>query len=197
MNNKWNAKTADDSLQGKFKIDPANGTIALPNHLSIDADLTQDALRANGAIDDLRSWDRGTLPWIHYQFSGGLLEGDRMQVHLCFYDQVIVTVWLCLVNPNDEYPPFDYESQIEQKERYDDLLCGMLGKPAKGATFWFGRIRKGEDALNHSLLWRYSWGSVASCFDGKGMDVYMHIGYGNRHEEFNKAYIAGRSRQRQ
>jgi hypothetical protein len=178
-----------------LRIGAQDGTIDLPNGLSISPSLSQDVFRASPAFANARSQDYGTMPWIHYHFPGGNSDGKELLVSLCFYDQILVYVSLCA----DLYPPgpkdwsnYSLAIQATTKQFHDRLLAQMLGKPTKGGSLFLGQLPKGEVTLKRPLFWRFPWGHIYSSHDLKGGGTNITISYGNRKNEAEKAY---RSRQ--
>ncbi len=79
-----------------ISIDRDDGTIGLPNGHTIPPSLSQDAFRQTAMFQEARVQDYGTLPWIHYHFTGGTLEGRELLTRVCFYDQILVFVTLAV-----------------------------------------------------------------------------------------------------
>jgi len=172
-------------------IDARDGTIGLPNGQRIGPNLTQDAFRVSPEFASARKRDCGTLPWIHYHFSGGNLDGKELLASLCFYDQILVYVSLCA----DLYPPgskdwSNYSLAVEEatKQPHDGLLTRILGKPNKGGSFLLGRLPKGEVTLKRPLFWNFPWGRICSVHDSRGGGTFITINYGDRMDKANKAF---------
>jgi hypothetical protein len=172
-----------------MQIDRENGTLRFPDGVEIDPALTQDALRALPTGTNAQSWDCGTLPWIHYDLSGGQVDGKELLVSLCFYDQVLVRVSIT----TDLYPPgpkdwsnYSLDVQAATKRFHDLLLEKVLGPPSDGGSCH--PLPTDQAILERPLGWRFPWGRVFSYHDSRGGGTRIDISYGDRLEEATKAY---------
>jgi hypothetical protein len=172
-------------------IDKQNGTVNLPNGVSIASDLSQDAFRATPAFTAARSEDCGTLPWIYYHLPGGEIDGKPLLVSLCFYDQMLVDVSLTA----DLYPPgpkdwssYSLEMEAATKQFHDRLLETMFGTPMSGGSVVLDRVPEGKAALDRPLCWTFPWGQVCSYHDPRSGGTSITISYGNRMEEARQAF---------
>jgi hypothetical protein len=174
-----------------MRIDHGNGGVTLPSGLAISPALTQDSFRALPAFQGAQQHDYGTLPWIHYHFSGGRVEGHELLVSLCYYDQLLVYVSMTA----DLYPPgpkdwsqYSLDVEAATKEFQDRLLVGMFGKPSESGSFLLGGLSKGRETLERPLRWDFPWGSVFSAHDSKGGGTAITVRYGDRLEQASRAY---------
>src|SRR5437588_616520 len=172
-------------------IDQLDGTVSLPNGFSISPGLSQDAFRAGPAFTNARSRDYGTLPWIHYHFFDGQVDGKDLLASLCFYDQLLVWVSLSA----DLYPPgpkawltYSLEVEAATKQFHDRLLERMFGKPSERGRVFLPRAPEDDRALQQWLCWRFPWGRVWSSHDFKGGGTDITVTYGNRRDAAGKAY---------
>lgn len=174
-----------------LRIDKHSGSISFPIGVVIAPDLTQDAFRAMLPLPDARSWDCGTLPYIHYSFSGGDVDGKELLVILCYFDQSLLYVSLTanFYQPGErEWKDYSLEIEASTKQFHDQLLARLLGKPSKGGSFFFKHLPEGMATLDRPLSWRYPWGCINSGHDQKGGGTYITVAYGNRRDEAHKAY---------
>jgi hypothetical protein len=74
-----------------MRIDPATGSITLPNGGEVGPELTQADFLAAERFAGARREDHGTLPWIHYHFSGGRLEGRELLASLASMTRCLST----------------------------------------------------------------------------------------------------------
>jgi hypothetical protein len=177
------------------QIDRENGAVNLPNGLEIGPALTQDEFRALPYSHHARSQDHGTLPWIHYQLSGGHIDGKELLASLCFYDQLLVELSVTA----DLYPPgpkdcsrYSLEVEAATKQFHDSLLDQLLGRPSKGAGVLVYCLPEEQKTLEQPLRWDFPWGSVYSYHDPKGGATYITVGYRNRKIEASGASGGGR-----
>jgi hypothetical protein len=174
-----------------MQIDRKSGVVSLPNGLEIGPALTQDGFRVLAHAQQARSQDHGTPPWMHWQLSGGRLEGKELLARLCFYDQLLVSLDLSA----DLYPPgpkdwsnYSLVVEAETKLFHDRLLEKLLGSPSRGASFFLRRLPDVDVTLELPLRWNFAWGSVSSSHDSKGGGTFFRVAYGNRREEASMAY---------
>lgn len=173
-----------------MNIDPQYGTIRFSNGALIEPIITQEDFRSKPVLSEARSQDYGTLPWIHYHFSGGQTEGRELLASVCFYDQLLIDVKISAnFYPlgNWDWSHYSLEVEAETKHFHDQLLNKMLGKPNNGGWF-FRRIPHGLETLQKPLQWKFKWGNVFSGHDWKGGDTAITVNYGNRGEEAHWAY---------
>lgn len=175
-----------------FEIDEQTGAVRLPNGLHITDALTKDAFLADPIAANARDEDYGTLPWVHYHLAGGEVEGKPLRVSLCFYDQLLVYVSITA----DLYPPgpkdwSNYSLQVEAATKlfHEKLLHPMFKQRPEGAGLFGSGSPSEKDTLNRPLGWQFAWGTVGSYHDSRGGGTYIHVGYGNRKEECNRAYM--------
>jgi hypothetical protein len=174
-----------------MEIDPHSGVVTLPSGYPVGPDLSQAAFRADAVGAEARSQDYGTLPWIHYHFSGGQLEGKPLLASVCFYDQLLVSLTLTV----DLYPPgprdwssYSLEVEAATKEFHDGLLTRTLGKPTQAEPLPLRPQASTPATLTRPLIWSYPWGRVISGHDFKGGGTSITVQYGNRLEEASEAY---------
>ncbi len=174
-----------------LQIDKQNGQVHLPDGSSIGPDLTQGKFKASPTFGQATSRDYGTLPFIHYQFNGGQIDGKILQVSLCFYAEVLLDVSLTA----NFYPPeakdwshYSLEVEAKTKQFHDQLLEAMLGRPSRGGSVVRHRLPKIEKTLDRPLAWKYEWGNVTSSHDNKGGGTYIVVNYGDRKREANAEY---------
>ncbi len=173
-----------------FAIDPNDGTIHLPSGESLDSDLTQDAFRAASALAGANDRNYGTLPWIHYEFSGGQVDGHNLFVSICFYDQLLVYVSITV----DLYPhgctdwsSYSLDTETEIKILHDGLLKKMFDSKPKKLPAVKMQDKK-HAPLGRAIFWNLKWGSAGSYHDSKGGGTYIVIEYDNRKEKCQRAY---------
>ncbi|GJM25947.1 MAG: hypothetical protein DHS20C16_23620 [Phycisphaerae bacterium] len=174
----------------EFSIDPEDGTIHLSSGASLNANLTQKALRADPAFADARDRDYGTLPWVHFEFCGGQVDGHNLFVSACFYDQTLVDVSISA----DLYPPgakdwssYSFDTETEIKLYHDELLRQMFNsKPKKIRPMEMQS--KQHAPLGRAIYWPFKWGRTGSYHDSKGGGTYICVAYGKRKEECSIAY---------
>jgi hypothetical protein len=171
-------------------IDAHSGAITLPNGFAVTANLTQAAFRESEMFAHARAEQAGTLPWIHYQFSAGHLEGKELLVNLQFYDQMLVSVSVTA----DLYPPgpkdwsnYSLDVEAATKDFHDRLLERQLGA-AESPQVSAARLTPTQAALARPRNWAFAWGAVASIHDTKGGGTFILVQYGNRREEADRAY---------
>lgn len=175
-----------------MRIDPANGTVTLPNGFSISPDCTQDAFRAT-ALGAASRPHGGAGPWMHYQLSGGDIDGNDLIVRLCFYDQMLVYVDLTvsLYAPEQrDWSHYSLDVEAETKNLHERMLEEQLGKPSIGASLPSEPSPAEQKTLSQRLDWHFTWGEVSSCHDSKGGGTFVRVSYGNRREEAMAAYRA-------
>jgi hypothetical protein len=172
-------------------IDRDSGTVTLPNGYSVGPSLSQEGFRAGEMFGRAKSRDCGTLPWIHYDFSGGNVEGKELLVSVCFYDQMLVSLDITA----DLYPPgakdwsnYSLDVEATTKEFHDRLLEQALGKPTRTDRLSMSNLTPTQTMLARSLMWKFRWGSVVSEHDQRGSGTSIFVSYGNRHEEASKTY---------
>jgi hypothetical protein len=178
-----------------MRIDSHSGTVELPNGYSVDPGLSQDGFRAGAMSPHARSEDRGTLPWIHYHFSGGRLEGRELLVSLCFYDQLLVQMSITA----DLYPPgprdwsnYSLDVEAATKAFHDRILEATVGEPTRSEHLFGIDLPATQATLARPLAWDFPWGRVTSGHDSRGGGTYITVSYGNRHEEASTAYRRAR-----
>jgi len=172
-------------------IDPSDGTVTLPAGCSISPLLSQDVFRKHSVFPRARSRDFGTLPWIHYHFSGGVIEGKELLASLCFYDQVLVYVSLAAdFNPPGakDWSSYSLDVEAAAKQFHDRLLEQEIGKPTRRDRLSVGNLPASQTTLACPLTWKFPWGRVCSGHDFKGGGTFITISFGNRQEEANRAY---------
>ena len=178
-----------------MKIDPINGKVTFPNGCSIGSDCTQDEFRGSALGADARSWDCGTLPWIHYDFKAGEIEDHDLIVRLCFYDQLLVSIDLtiCLYQPDQrDWLHYSLDTEAAQKALHERILCEQFGKSSTKATRSSNRFPGKRSTLNESVVWGFKWGKVSSCHDSKGGGTFIQVRYGDRLERSAAAYRSRR-----
>ena len=172
-------------------IDPTNGTVTLPIGFVIDADLTQDAFRSTRLGTTARDWDCGTLPFMHYSFSGGTVEEHELLASLCFYDQDLLKLSLTV----NLYPPehqgdwahYSLQVEAETKVLHERILTRVLGKPTSQLSLSNSKPQEFA-VLDCAIWWTYRWGTIGSHYDSKGGGTFIAIKYGDREEKANAAY---------
>lgn len=174
-----------------MKIDPQNGTVAFPNGYSIGSECTHEVFRSSPVGVGARTWDCGTLPWIHYTFDGGEIDGSDLIVSLCFYDQLLVYVEMTV----SLYPPdrrdwsyYSLDTEAAEKSLHERILKEQFGEPSIGASRLSNRFPAKQDTLNHRVDWQFKWGKVISCHDSKGGGTFVRVRYGDREERATAAY---------
>ena len=174
-------------------IDQYDGAIRLPNGAAILSALTQEELRVNPAFASARSQDYGTLPWIHYRFLGGQVDGKDLHVGICFYDQLLVNVTLSA----NLYPPgkwdwshYSLDVEAETKRFHDRWLEKQFDPPSKSSKLPKGSLSEGQATLEQPIYWKFPWGIVSSGHDFKGGGTNILVSYGDRQEKANYAYLA-------
>lgn len=174
-----------------MQIDQENGSVRFPNGQFIGPAITQDSFRATPEFSESRGEDCGTLPWIHYHFGGGQLDGKDLAIAVCFYGQILVSLRITVnfyTSENWSWSDYSLEVEAQTKHFHDRLLHNLLGKPTKGGSFILGRLPEGQETLTTPLDWQFDWGRVSSSHDSKGGGTFISIGYGNRHKEASVAY---------
>ncbi len=172
-------------------IDRHTGTIKLPNGYAIEPNLSQQEFRANQIFSHSRCRNCGTLPWIHYEFSGGELKGKTILVGLCFYDQTLVSVSVSanLYPPgNADWSNYSLDVEAAAKRFHERILTDTLGKPTKSEQPAAEYLSDRKTTLTSSHTWAFAWGSVNSAHDSKGGGTFLTISYGNREALARKAY---------
>jgi hypothetical protein len=178
-----------------FNIDHTAGTVSLPNGNAISPSLSQDAFRQSAMFPKARAQDFGTLPWIHYHFSGGAIEGHELFTSLCFYDQMLVYASLSanLYTPGVfDWSNYSLDVEAATKELHDRLLNQLLGKPTRSTRLSVGQLLPEQATLARPLTWQFPWGQVGSGHDFKGGGTCITISYGNRREEACRLYESKR-----
>jgi hypothetical protein len=178
-----------------MSIDRNDGTVGLPSGHSISPSLSQQAFRQTALFQEARSQDYGTLPWIHYHFSGGVIEGRKLLASLCFYDQILIYVSLIAnLYAEDVHDWSSYSLDVEAatKDFHDRILEQILGAPTARRRVSVGQMSPEHLTLACPVTWQFSWGLVGSGHDFKGGITSICVRYGNRHEEANRAYRSGR-----
>ncbi|TWU25505.1 hypothetical protein [Bythopirellula polymerisocia] len=174
-----------------MRIDELDGTIIFPNGLSISPSITQQEFIETPGFASAESKEYGTLPYIHYRFSGGCHDGKELSASVCFYDQMFLSINISA----NLYPPGDwdwsnYSLEVESKAKHfhDQLLEQILGKPTKGGSFLFHQIPEIDETLKKPLEWRFPWGNVYSGHDWRGGGTSFGLNFGTRHEKAHWAY---------
>lgn len=174
-----------------MKIDQANGTVRFPNGFSISPNCTRDSFRATTMGTGATSRDCGTSPWIHYQFSGGDIDGNDLIVAVCFYDRMLVYVELTvsLYAPDQrDWSHYSLDVEAAQKNLHERILETQFGKPQIGASILPARFPANQNTLNQRADWGFKWGRVSSCHDSKGGGTFVCVNYGDRMEKAMSAY---------
>lgn len=174
-----------------FHINDADGAVKLPNGVCITEALAKDVLLADPNAANVRTDDYGTLPWMHYHFRGGEVEGKPLLVSLCFYDQLLVYVSITA----DLYPPgpkdwsnYSLDVEVATKRFHEQLLTKMFTNQPESADFSRTSEPSGRDLLHRPLSWRFPWGVVGSFHDSKGGGTYIHVSYGDLKDKCNRKY---------
>jgi hypothetical protein len=165
--------------------------VTFPNGCSIGSDCTQEAFRDSAVGAGARSWNCGTLPWIHYGFDGGDIDGNDLIVSLCFYDQLLVyvefSVSLYRADQRD-WAHYSLDIEAAQKALHERILREQFGKPSIGASLLSNRFPTQHDILNQRVDWHFKWGQVSSCHDSKGGGTFVRVSYGDRMGRATAAY---------
>jgi hypothetical protein len=177
----------------KMLIDKDSGAIHLPNDFVISPGLEQAGFRASACFKQASSYDANTLPFIHYRFDGGTLDGHPLNVNLCFYGELLVETSLSA----NFYPPAskgweNYSPEIEYrtKDFHDELLRQALGEPAWKIPWarWLSLSSKSATARG-PLEYHYHWGSVWSVYDEKSGSSFIGVTYGSRLRDAQDDYL--------
>lgn len=177
-----------------LSINAADGTVGLPDGRTIEARLSQADFRGSPAFGEAREQDRGTRPWVHYQFSGGRHDDAEVLTSLCFYDDLLVHAEFTI----DRYPPgprdwssYSLDVEADIKRGHDRLLTDLLGDPHAVLKQELGPLPDNRSTLASSLQWQYPWGTVLSFHDSKGGGTSFRVAYGNRRAEAEARYASG------
>jgi hypothetical protein len=185
-------------LNGKFQvpepmlsISPSNGTVNLPNGISISADLTQAELLDSGSFGTATARDNGTLPWIFYSFSAGEIDQHPLLAQICFYDQLLVSVDLCanLYAPGElSWSNYSLDVESAIKSFHDELLTNMLGACSVKDGYRSQFVPESQRNLFETRTWNFPWGKVHSTHDDRGGSTMIFVQYGDRRDDCAAKY---------
>ena len=167
---------------GSLNIKRDDGTIILPNGYSVSPLLSQEAFRKSETFGRVESQRAGVVPWTRYSFSGGNVSDKNFVVTLCFHDQELFSVTMCVdfYSPGQKdwsYYSLDIESSA--KQCHDAMLEEMLGTPDESERLAGIHLENTHEVLSLPLKWFFSWGSVMSAHDFNGGGTYIIINYDN------------------
>jgi hypothetical protein len=91
-----------------------------------------------------------------------------------------------------DWSNFSIDIEVATKQFHDRLLESLLGKPTT-VTSISGRDPQNPEAnLETFSTWTFPWGKIVSGHDSRGGNTSITVNHGNRQEEANRAYNAGR-----
>jgi hypothetical protein len=171
-------------------IDSNTGNMHLPSGFVITSAMTQTEFQNTPWSKKAKARDVGTFPYIHYSFDGGLIQGKKLLMSICFYAEKILYISLTV----DLYPPgerdwdsYSLETEAETKEFHDTLLKIELGEPHIKDALELGSPSIPK-TLNQPVRYTYEWGEVYSGHDTKGGGTRIMVSYGRRREEAAEDY---------
>lgn len=173
-------------------IDKRDGAVCLPNGHVIPPSLSQDDFRQSTMFGSDRSQDCGTSPFIHYHFSGGMLEGREFLISLCFYDQTLLEVRLTstLLGPDErDWSHCSLDAEAETKRFHEAILMKLFGAPTRILRVPDRGRSSDQSILYQRPRWFLRWGLVMSCYDSIGScSAHIIVRHGDRLEKAILAY---------
>ncbi len=177
------------SVEPPLSIAKTDGSVVLPNGMSIDSGLTREQFQKSTAAEVAECHDYG-IGWLEYQFSGGQIEGHNLATTLVLYEQSLAEIDLVA----DLYPPGprDWSTQhssgieVAIKDLHERLLNQLFGRPQvshPGPVKYLAR----QSPLDDRYEWVFPWGRVGSLHDDRNGESFIRILYGTRREVASRA----------
>lgn len=133
-------------------FDISTGKITFTNDMVLQLDMTHDQCVGKGFV--IRNEIDVRTGWVYKSTETVRSLGESIMLSLGFYLKQLKTVSISLV---ENY----VDSNLSLFERHNIFLRGQLGEP--------------DEQNARQIIYRYSWGEVASEIDPRGDGVYISV----------------------